>query len=633
MTNWFYGLIDAVKREWVLALIILGFLFIAGTGLFYNFGLPIAVPGEVTPLPAALKMIADHTLRPAYPTFIYLPIAAFAMLPFVLLGVLTLPFFGVTASVDAIREFGILHYAQLLPWIRLASVFYGALAIYLLYLIARRVLERRETALLAAFFLATSLLFVELAHFGKVWIVQLLTIIFTLWATLKLFDKPTRRRYVFAAVGIALSFGVNVVGGLVYVPFVVAHALRHRGVPLVRRFFMHRDFLLAHALLFGSALLFYYLNPYGYANYLSYIKSFFSLATTSSGLDQIISGQNTAYCDSLGIMTALTYYPHILVEYELPIVLFALLGLVFFRRKIMEKRNEAIILGSFALAYFIGITAITVLGINPCQARYILPVVPILALLSALLVTSAREVVGKRLSATILFLALLTALYGPLMFDARLMLPSTRMMAREWIFANIPDGARVVMLDETLDLPENEATLRDIETYAPYFMTKKREYLLNSLKEYSGVRYWKDGENAPQFAAGTDRRQLSSVPDGDSSSRKNAMAVAPHGGATRFYYIFTPTYFRGDIPAELMGERYDYIIVSWWNPTDRREQLALIEKSGILDTMERIMRFPDTATDETESMDLAGETRDPLFTLPLLRQNGPVIDVYRLQQD
>src|SRR3990167_8496366 len=100
------SVINAIKREWVLTMIIVGFVLFAGTGLFYDFGLAITVPGEVTPIPAALKMIADHTLRPAYPTFIYLPVAAYAFLPFVLLGVLTLPLFGVSAGVDAIREFG-----------------------------------------------------------------------------------------------------------------------------------------------------------------------------------------------------------------------------------------------------------------------------------------------------------------------------------------------------------------------------------------------------------------------------------------------------------------------------------------------------------------------------------------------
>lgn len=572
--------------EWVLSTIIVVFVLLAGTGLFYNFGLPIVVAGEVTPLPAALKMIAEHTLRPAYPTFIYLPVAAYAMFPFVALGVLTLPLFGVPASIEAIREFGILHYGQLLPWIRLASVFYGALAIAMLYLLTRRLFGRREIALFAAFFLATSLLVFQLAHFGKVWILQLLMVIVSLLLTLKLFEEPTRRRYLWAAVGVALSFGINTIGALAYVPFVVAHALKHKGESFVKKFFMHRDFLLAHALLFGLVLLFYHLNPYGYENYLSYIKSFFSVAATSSGLEQIVSGENTMYCDSPGLMTALTYYPLILIEYEFPIVSLSILGLIFCWRKIMEKRDQAIILGSFGLAYFFGITAITVLGINPCQARYIVPVVPVLALLSAVAVTRAREVAGKRLSVAILIATILVGLCGPIMFDLRLMLPSTRIMVREWIFANIPNDARVVTLDETLELPENEATLRDIQAYAPYFVTKKRAYLLNALpKEYSPIHY----------------------------------------------YVLTPTYFRGNIPDQLAGEHYDYLVVSWWNPTDRAKQLSHIEKLGLPETMERIARFPDTATDETESMDLPDEMRDPFFKLPQLRQNGPVVDVYRIR--
>lgn len=578
--------IGAVKREWMLTMIIAGFVLLTVTGLFYNFGLPLAVAGEVTPLSAALKMIADHTLRSAYPTFIYLPVAAFAVLPFVALGVLTLPLFGIAANVDVIREFGILHFGHLLPWIRVASVFYGALALYVLYLISRRIFERRETALLAVFFLATSMLVVQLAHFGKVWILQLLMVLFSLLLTLRLFEEPTRRRYVFAAVGIALSFGINTIGALVYVPFVVAHALRHKSEPFMRRFFMHRNFLLAHVCLLGSVFLFYYLNPYGFANYLSYVKSFISLAATSTGLDQIVSGENTTYCETHGLMVALTYYVRILLEYELPIVLLSLLGLSFCWRKILEKRNEAIILGSFALAYFFGITAITVLGINPCQPRYIVPVVPILALLSAVTVARARELVGRRLSVAILVGTILVGLYGPIMFDARLMLPSTRLMAREWIFANIPNDARVVMLDEALDLPENKATLHDIRTYVPYFLTKKREYLLN---------------------------------------------VLPEEYSEKHYYILTPTYFRGDIPAELAAERYDYLVVSWWDPTQREWWQREIEKLGLRGTMEHVARFPDFATDATESIPLPDDMRYPLLKLPSLAQNGPVVDIYRLR--
>lgn len=579
------GALNFVRVNLVLVVILAGFILLSSTGLFYNFGLVTTVNDETPPFVAALKMIADQTLRPAYPTFYYLPIAAYTLLPFVFLGVSTLPFFGVATTVDTVREFVILNFAQLLPWARLASVFYSMLAIVVLYQIARRVFARKETALLAAFFFSTSLLFVQLAHFGRVWGTMLLAILFTLWMILRFLEEPTLRRYLLAAAGIALSFGFNMIGALVYIPFVVAHALKHKGESFLQKFFSHREFLLAHVFLLASVCVFYYLNPYGFENYLKFFKTFFALLGTSSGIAHVTSGANAHFC-GLGFVSGLIYYPRILLEYELPLLSFALIGVIFCWRRVIEKRNEVIILSSFALMYVIGITAISALGINTCEPRYILPVVPILALLSAVTITQVKEKVGKHFSIPLLVVVLLVALYGPVMFDLRLALPSTRLQAREWILTHIPSGARVVTLDETLNFPEDERTFRDIQTYTPTFLTKKRVYLLNNPSaQYSGTRY----------------------------------------------YVLTPSYFREGIPATLTKERYDYVVFRWWNPDDRMAQRENFKKLGLPGTLKHVARFPNAATDETESLDLPNNMRDPLLKLPALTQNGPVIDIYQLR--
>lgn len=585
MFRWFYHLGSLVRRERVLVLIIAGFIFIAMTGLFYNFGLATTVNDETPPFVAALKMIAEHTLRPAYSTFYYLPVAAYSLLPFALLAIVALPVLGVVASIDTLKEFVILNFAQLLPWARLASVFYGVLAIFVLYHIALRFFGRGSTALLATFFFSTSLLFVQLAHFGRVWSPMLLAILFTLWMTLKLFDEPTLRRYLFVGVGIALSFGFNMIGILVYVPFVVAHALKHKGKSFIEKFFLHRDFVFVHIILIGSVLLFYYLNPYGFENYIGFLKRFFLMFSTSSGAVQIISGGNTHFCGS-GLVSGLIYYPRILIEYEFPLALFSLLGIIFFWTKVIEKRSEVAILGSFTAAYIVGITLISVLGINTCEPRYILPIVPVLALLSAIFVTAIREKVSRHFSLFVICAATLIALYGPVLFDLRLALPSTRLLAREWIIQNVPDGARMVMFDETLDISEDEETLRDIRRYAPYFLTKKRAFLLEVLPKQSS---------------------------------------GPH------YYVFTPAYFQGTIPSVLIAKHYDYLVVSWWNPDYRADRMTQIEQLGLPGTLERVARFPENATDATESIDLPNNMRDPLIRLPLLTQNGPVVDVYQIR--
>jgi hypothetical protein len=113
--------------------------------------------------------------------------------------------------------------------------------------------------------------------------------------------------------------------------------------------------------------------------------------------------------------------------------------------------------------------------------------------------------------------------------------------------------------------------------------------------------------------------------------REYLLTASPPQDVGRHYYVFTPTYFRGDIPAELVGEHYDYLIVSWWDLIERRRRLRETEQLSLPGTMEHIARFPDTATDETESLPLPDDMRDPLFKLSSLMQNGPVVDVFRIR--
>ena len=200
----FYRVINALRGHLVLVFILIGFILLSSTGLFYNFGLATTVNDETPPMVAALKMIAERTLRPAYPTFYYLPVVAYAGIPFAALSLLTLFVSGVAPSADTIREFVILDYAKLLPAARFGSVCYGVFSLILFYFLAQRIFNRKHTALFATFFLSTSYLFVQLSHFGRVWGVQMLAVIVALSVILRMFDKTTLRRYLIAGGGVAL---------------------------------------------------------------------------------------------------------------------------------------------------------------------------------------------------------------------------------------------------------------------------------------------------------------------------------------------------------------------------------------------------------------------------------------------
>lgn len=574
--------IDFLHKHFVLTAILIGFFLLSSTGLFYNFGLATTVNDETPPLVAALKMIGDHTLRPAYPTFYYLPVAAYAELPAATLSLLALPLLGVATSVNAIREFVVLDFAKLLPFARFASVCYAILAIILFYNIALRFFERKQTALLAAFLFSTSFLLVQLAHFGRVWSVQTLMILIALWAILRIFDMPTLKRYLIVGGGVALSFGLNTIGALVYFPFVVAHFLRTKGRS-ISAILLERNFLLTHVLLFFCVSLFYYLNPYGFENYLAPIKKFFTMIT--GGVDNtsvVVSGGavNPGFCGE-GLFPVSTYYLRVLTSYEFFLLLFSSFGIfALWKRGTFGKRNEVIVFGTFLGVYFFGITALSIFGIVNCEQRYILPVIPILALLGALGVGALVENLSKHQKVATLFVIFALVLYGPVMYDLRLALPSTRLEAREWMLANIPDNARVINTDEKLDLPENGATLESIRTAAPERISIKRVYLILHQEKIE----------------------------------------------TPSYFIYYPAFgkYSG-------GEDFGYLVISWWKPKDRIEQMESVASLGLSRDPMLIQRFPQNASDNTESFDLANNNVS-LYRLWSIKQNGPTIDIYRLMR-
>lgn len=448
-------------EKYGLRIILISFFFLAATGLFYNFGLATTVGDETPPFVAALKMIGNASIRPAFPTFYYMPLPAYAELPFAAISLLALPFFGIATTFDSIREFVILDFPKLLPAARFASVVYATLALFLFYRLALRIFWDKRPALLSTYFLATSLLFFQLAHFGKVWSLQLLAITYALWSAFALNDKtiPEKKRYARATLGIVVSFGVNVIGATVYAAFFAAHFLRMKGRAF-REILTHRPFLAAHFFLLASVGLFYWLNPYSFANYLGHVA-------TPNG------NEAGAYC--VARFGAWSYYPETLFGYGPVFIIIFFFGVSAFFRL---NRRASMILGSFALTYLAMITALSLFGIIACEPRYAAPLLLPLAL-AAGYGASRLLLSGGRKEKIILSALLLATLALPVLYDMKLTLPSTRTSAREWILGNIPDGAQIITLDEKLDLPENKRTLEIIQKTATAHWTVKRAYLFN----------------------------------------------------------------------------------------------------------------------------------------------------------
>lgn len=555
-------------------LFLLAAFFLFGTaGLFYNFSQLNTAGDEAPLLSATLKMMADKSLRPDYPSLYHLPLAVYWYLPLVAFMLLALRWLGVFADFNSLREFGMINYADFLPWARFITVLAGALSLYVMHRLTLHLFKKQSTAWLATFLLAASLIFTQQTHFARVWAPQLATVLLALYFIARLYtaSAPGLRHYGLAALGVGLAFGTHLIGSLVYVPFLVAHVLRQKPYSLAR-LARHKGFLLAHAILLAMYGLIYYLNPYGFTHYAG------GLVPDAGKLFPLIKlgSAPAAASAGSGFWPALWYYLTTLWWHEPLLLLLFIAGSI-----LMLYKRERIwwIFMSFVGSYlfFLSLT-------GGRQSRYLLLVIPFLVIIAARGMEYWRLAESRaRLAAAVMFGAVLLVL--PILWNYKFMQPSTIQQALRWWYANIPAQARVINLYSDLEINENRQSLEDIKQHTDY-LTVKRAYLL-------------------------------SVSD-DKYPRPN-------------YYVWFAPHYR-TIPDALRAKKWQYLIIGWWTGEEREAQLAsaraLIRSDQYLSLLRR---FPEQAADDAVSFDLAGNMAKPLWQLWRLRQNGPVIDIYAIK--
>lgn len=562
------------RVTYLLPLILGLFLLLALGGVFYNYPLTDAIGDETVLLAASLKMIAEPSLRPDFPTNYHMPLATYLYLPVLVPVLFFLLFSGLFTDVSSLVQFGVLEYGRLLPVARGISILLALASIYLLYRICRTLFNDRAVGLVAAFLLATDALFVFLAHFGKVWIPQIFVVLLALFFIVKVYRAPAARFRDYALVGalIAAAFATHVVGVLVYLPFLVVHYYKHAGKKLTHIFFAHRHFIFSHLVIAAGVALAYALNPYGFENY------FGQGATATARL----AGSATAGGER-SLLAGFFFYARVLVEYApLLLILFFFGAYRLFRR----AREAFWIFISFAAGYYVAIGP--VLGSTHAIPHYISPIIPALAAPAAYgAVAFFREHIAARsgaLRAAVIIVFVSASVYLPLLFDYRLMQQTTAQAFMRWLPAHIPAGARIVSFNPLLPIPENRASIEVTKEHNPSFLLRRQAYLLT-------------------------------LPDEE--------YPAPS------YFLFQPALYAGALPVEIDRRQFAYAVLSWDDAESYTDIMSRAREYGVTEER-RIAVFPDGATKDTKSGD-PESIRNPLGNLPRMTHAGPVIGVYKLK--
>ena len=449
----------AAERRWIwpgLALVLGGGLALRLWGV--RQGLPYAYNADEADhfVPHAVKMFADGTLNPHYfanpPAFTYL------------LHLLYAVYYG---GAHAVLRAYALHPGDLYTLARIAAAVLGTIAVWLLYLVGARLLGR-AAGLLAAAIEAVAFLPVFYAHLALNDAPTLAPLTLSLLGTAGVLRKGRLRDHLLAGVGLGLACATKYTAGIVVVPYAAAVAAAYLD---------GRERAGARALAglagFGACALgaFLIANPYALLDYSSFHAE---LAHQSA---QSAEAQGKLGASRQG---GLVYYLWSLTWGLgwVPAVAALAGALTAWRR---ERRLWWLLVPAPVLFLaFMGIQ-------GRYFGRWVMPILPLLCLLAALLAgqavvyARARALPGARgaprrpglagrdrrhpgglpaiavavlLVAALLAQGLLYSVHSGLVLSRT----DTRTLTREWMVANIPRGTRVVVEPVSPDAWAREAS-------------------------------------------------------------------------------------------------------------------------------------------------------------------------------
>ena len=411
---------------------VLGILLLAAVARFWglSFGLPYidARPDETTITTIALGFFSGdfnpHFFN--YPTF-YMYCVYLLYYGAYLYGLLR-------GQYQSPTDF-MLHYsvdpARFLLLDRGLSALLGTLTVFVVYKITRELFDRR-TALVASFFLALAHLHVRDSHFGVTDVAATFLVMCAVLFIHRSYADQRLRSYVYAGLLVGLAASTKYAGALLVAPICFLYGLNlwtGKG-SRARRLVDWR------ILAFVSALAgaFFLGTPYALLDY----------AKFRSGLqfemEHLLRGHLVV------IQTGWIYHLRFSLLLGLGWSLFAasLAGIVLLLRRDSKK---AVLLCSFPVLYYITIgRGYTVF------LRYAIPLVPFLCITGAITVVALGDVIRRRVERPryliIPLLAALTVLPSArsvVWTDLLLARKDTRLLALQWMEANLPAGASVYM--------------------------------------------------------------------------------------------------------------------------------------------------------------------------------------------
>lgn len=455
------------KKQKIILFSILAFAFLFRlTGV--SHGLPQDFFGdELVHINAAFNLLEQKTLRANF-DFLYVPpLLSYILAPiFGLYGVIGI-LIGKFHNILDYKNFVLLNWGYFLIFSRIIAVIFSTATIYFLFSLVKKIFNSKIAWATAIFLTFDYLHFHESSH-GHFWALATFFIVAGAYFIYQLYKSGEKKYYFWSALMIGLGFGAGYVPLILFPWFIAAHFLRKKS--------LDKKIIFSTLLIIILVGLIIFINPYysfyrQFGRVISASLDFFGYKTGFSIEDS--SFHKTNVVNNLADAIYWLWHNNILL------LITGMLGIfILLRQKKLEFKNWLII--GLLLAYIIGFS----FGFGELRARYILPAVPFLIIVSIYFLHYLTDKISRTIKyKNIIFISLVILLIGhsaymSILYAQKLQRPNTRIQAIDWIYQNIPSGSRIILDVPRVWLNENKESIEFLKENNPKWFNARRKYLL-----------------------------------------------------------------------------------------------------------------------------------------------------------
>ncbi len=422
----------STKRILVCILFFAFFVRLAGI----NYGLPLWLIDDEPPFTlAALLMLKLKTVIPAFhlddfSKVLYYPpyLSYLYIVPFGIIGLGQYLIFE--GGIDQFAYYLTAHMSQFFLIARFINILFGTVSVWLAYHVSLSLFREARAALLSAFLLSTSLIFILFSFTGRHWLpisfIYLLGFYF-----LSKENWSVEKRYCSAILIAGIGMGVSPITAL-FTPLIALWYFIYDGKS-IRDLAVHYKIILATVLFAGLAWLpsFLYPKSFGFAG-------------------DVTAQQSKTFW---GIFSSVFLFLKPVFLSDPAIGIFAVIGLaVLWRFQRRLALTMIIFLSGYSIVFY---------ELFRFEHRFTLPLVPFLAILAGYgIVRLSGYFTDDYRNAAIAVIMIFPLIFA-FRFGYLASKNDSRVVLRQWIEANIPAGSRIIVSARLMRLASDPSAIAE----------------------------------------------------------------------------------------------------------------------------------------------------------------------------